>query len=191
MVFIFITNKIGGYNGLKERYSNTKYNFMKRIYRFLNKGLQYETNSYLPLDLNIKGPVNFLHGISGIFISGSATVGRNCTIYQQVTIGSNMLIDSKGFGSPTIGDNCLIGAGAKIIGNVLIGDNCRIGANAVVSTNLPANSVVVMSVPKIYQKENLINHIHQYSSQGWGYYKDGAFVLEEDKDVLLKLESYL
>ena len=48
-----------------------------------------------------------------------------------------------------------------------------------------------MSLLKIYQKENLINHIHQYSSQGWGSYKDGAFVLEEDKDVLLKLESYL
>lgn len=57
------------------------------------------------------------HGFYGIFISQRAKIGYGCTIYQHVTIGSNDL------GAPTIGNNCLIGAGAKIIGNVSIGNN--------------------------------------------------------------------
>ena len=84
------------------------------------------------------------HGFLGIFISQDAKIGKNCVIFQQVTIGSNMLLDSKGMGAPTIGDNVYIGAGAKIIGNVHVGDNCRIGANAVVVKDVPDNTTVFM-----------------------------------------------
>lgn len=63
---------------------------------------------------------------------------------QQVTIGSNTLKDSKHFGSPIIGNNVFIGAGAKIIGNVHIGNNCRIGANCIVVKDMPDNSTAIL-----------------------------------------------
>lgn len=74
---------------------------------------------------------NLPHGVSGIFISSGSKIGRNAVIFQQVTIGSVTTLDSKSQGSPIIGDNCYIGAGAKIIGNIKIGNNVRIGANCV------------------------------------------------------------
>lgn len=115
----------------------------------------------------------FPHGIAGIFISGGAHIGRNCVIFQQVTIGSNGLPDSKGYGFPSIGDNVLIGAGAKIIGNVTIGSHCRIGANAVVTTDIPDNCVVVMGPPRVIQKSNLKNAFYTTGADGMMYIDEG------------------
>ena len=56
-------------------------------------------------------------------------------------------------GSPHIGDNCYIGAGAKIIGNIHVGNNCRIGANAVVTIDIPDNCTVVMEKPRLIINE--------------------------------------
>ena len=86
------------------------------------------------------------HGFYGIFISQRAKIGEGCVIFQQVTIGSNELQFG---GAPTIGKNCLIGAGAKIIGNVHIGNNVRIGANTVVVDDVPDNCTVVMNKPRV------------------------------------------
>jgi len=97
------------------------------------------------------------HGLYGIFISEGAKVGRDCIIYQHVTIGSNVNKDSKGAGFPTIGNNVLIGAGAKIIGNVTIGDHVRIGAGCCVTQDIPANSVVVSADNKVIQKDDIYN----------------------------------
>ncbi|MBR2555546.1 MAG: serine acetyltransferase [Aeriscardovia sp.] len=90
------------------------------------------------------------HGFYGIFISQKAKIGNGCVIYQQVTIGSSDLQNSKG--APTIGDNCLIGTGAKIIGNVHVGNNVRIGANAIVVDDVPDNCTVVMNKPRIIMR---------------------------------------
>ena len=87
------------------------------------------------------------HGFYGIFISQRAKVGEGCVIYQQVTI-------ILGGGAPTIGNNCLIGAGAKIIGNVHVGNNVRIGANAIVVDDVPDNCTVVMNKPRVIVREN-------------------------------------
>lgn len=189
MIFTILTRTLGGYYHLRERHNQTSSKFLKTVYAKINRGFEHETNAYLPFNNTIKGPINFLHGTSGVFISGEATIGKNCTIYQQVTIGSNMLIDSKGLGSPKIGDNCLIGAGAKIIGNITVGNNCRIGANAVVVKDLPDNSVIVQSGQIVFQKENLINRIHQRSPQGWGYLEDGRFIKETDEEKLKVLRG--
>ncbi len=94
------------------------------------------------------------HGVSGIFISKSATIGSNVVIFQQVTIGANTIRDSKTFGAPFIGNDVYIGAGAKIIGGVTVSDNARIGANAVIVKNVAENSLVVVGVNRIYLKEN-------------------------------------
>ena len=77
------------------------------------------------------------HLINGIVISCGAKIGKHCQIFQQVTIGE----EKKGY--PIIADNCIIGAGAKIIGAVNVGDNVWIGANAVVVDDIPSNSVAV------------------------------------------------
>jgi len=189
MFFSFITNKLGGYCALRQRYINSKSGFLKRVYHFISRKFQEETGAYLPLDNTIKSPINFLHGTFGIFISGGAVIGKNCTIYQQVTIGSNMLIDSKGFGHPVIGDNCLIGAGAKIIGNVKVGNNCRIGANAVVTKDLDDDSVIVMGSSIITKKNKLINKTYQYANEGWGYLEKGVFIIEKDANALKFLKE--
>lgn len=111
---------------------------------------------------NFKGIPILPHGLNGIFITGAATIGENCVIFQQVTIGSNTLLDSKNSGSPTIGNNVYIGAGAKIIGNVKVGDNARIGANAVVVKDVPDNSIVVIESMKTVTKDYILDNTHYY-----------------------------
>ena len=189
MVFTLIAKKIGGYNTLRQRYGNSKIAAFRFFYVLINRGYNYESNSYLPFNNLIKGEINFPHGISGVYLSGDCVIGSNCTIYQQVTIGSNMLLDSKGFGSPLIGNNVLIGAGAKIIGNVSIGNNCRIGANAVVTKDIPENSVVVAGNQIVIQKSNLENKIYQNHPNGWAYLQKGKLIFEKDLEKIKKLNT--
>lgn len=89
------------------------------------------------------------HGLHGVFISRYARVGSGCRIYQNVTIGE---VAGK---APRIGDNCLIGAGAVIVGDIDIGDNVTIGAGAVVSTSVPDNCTVVAQAPRIIERGSL------------------------------------
>lgn len=77
------------------------------------------------------------HGLNGIIVSHYATIGANAWIAQQVTIGQDIAKNV----APTIGDNVIIGAGAKIFGDVRIGDNVTIGANAVVTHDIPSNCI--------------------------------------------------
>ena len=83
------------------------------------------------------------HGLTGIHISTNAAVGKGCTIFQHVVIGSNTLMDSKSHGFPVVGNDVYIGAGAMIIGNVRVGNNVRIGANCVITKDVPDNCLVV------------------------------------------------
>ncbi len=98
-------------------------------------------------------PPNLPHHLNGIIISHYAKIGKNCTIYQQVTIAQDG--ENK---SATIGDNVFIGAGAKIIGNVKIGDNVKIGANAVVIKDVPSNSTAVGVPARIIPHNTEISH---------------------------------
>ena len=91
------------------------------------------------------------HGLHGIHISDGAMLGSNITIFQNVTIGSNTLKDSKGSGAPTIGNNVYIGANSSIIGGIVIGDGCRIGANCCVHMNCAENQTIVMGGVRIIQ----------------------------------------
>lgn len=110
-------------------------------------------SSWIGLGTKFDGPPFFPHLCKGVFISNNAHIGKNVVIFQQVTIGSNTLADSKNQGSPTIGDNVYIGAGAKIIGNCKIGNNCRIGANCIVTKDVPDNCVCVNRGLDIIQKD--------------------------------------
>lgn len=133
-------------------------------------------NSYIGLNTSFKNEPIFPHGISNIFISDSAKIGKNAVIFQDVTIGSNTIEGSIGNGAPTIGDSVYIGAGAKIIGNVKIGNNVRIGANAVVVEDIPDNSVVVLNKPRvIVKKDKLDNRYIKKIGNTKYYYQDGKF----------------
>ena len=87
------------------------------------------------------GPGFFIDHGMGVVIGETTEIGQNVTLYHGVTLGGVSL--EKGKRHPTIGDNVVIGAGAKVLGNIRIGDNSRIGANAVVVKAAPANSVIV------------------------------------------------
>lgn len=80
------------------------------------------------------------HG-SGVVIGETAIVGDNCTIYQGVTLGGTG--KEKGKRHPTIGNNVLIGAGAKVLGSFKVGDNSVIASNSVVLREVPENSTCV------------------------------------------------
>lgn len=80
------------------------------------------------------------HGM-GVVIGETAEIGRNVTLYHGVTLGGTTL--NKGKRHPTLEDDVVVGAGAKVLGAITIGANSRIGANAVVVKSVPPNSVVV------------------------------------------------
>ena len=94
----------------------------------------------IPFSCKIGKGLKLMHP-NGIILHKNVTIGKYCTIYHQVTIGSNDKGDVNRVAN--IGDYVYIGSGAKVIGNVIIGDNCKIGANAVVINDIPENSVAV------------------------------------------------
>lgn len=86
------------------------------------------------------------HGLHGLYISRYARIGSGCRIYQNVTIGE---VEGR---APSIGRNCLIGAGACLVGGISIGEGARIGAGAVVAFDVPPGSTVVAQAPRVIVK---------------------------------------
>lgn len=80
------------------------------------------------------------HGM-GVVIGETAEVGDDVTLYQGVTLGGTG--KETGKRHPTVCDNVVVGAGAKILGSITVGENCRIGAGSVVLRNVPPDSTVV------------------------------------------------
>lgn len=107
-------------------------------------------NTEIPFGTSIESGVRLSHTY-GIVLNSHVKIGKNCTIFQQVTIGA---IEGKGITdkAPEIGDNVYIGAGAKILGNIKIGNNVKIGANSMVVKDIPDNCTVVGNPMKIINK---------------------------------------
>ncbi len=188
MLIRLLVKLFGGIWVIKEKHKTCKINYLKRLYGFIyNYSLQLK-GSWISLNTKFHGEPCFPHGIYSIFISGGVVMGVDCVIFQGVTIGSNTLLDSKGLGAPTIGDNCYIGAGAKIIGKVTIGDNVRIGANAVVYKDVPDNCVVISGeqniIPKKQQMDNRFYHMYKGE---WVFFERGEWckLLNSEKIELL------
>ena len=80
------------------------------------------------------------HGM-GVVIGETAVIGDDCTLYHGVTLGGTSW--QKGKRHPTLGDDVVVGAGAKVLGPIEIGDHSRIGSNAVVVKSVPVDSTVV------------------------------------------------
>ena len=83
----------------------------------------------------------FIDHAVGVVIGETAIIGDDVLIYQQVTLGGVSL--SHGKRHPTVEDNVVIGAGAKVLGNITLGEGSRVGANSVVLRDVPANSTAV------------------------------------------------
>lgn len=130
--------------------------------------------AYIPLEAKFAGRPCFPHGILGVFISRGAMIGKDCVIFQQVTIGSDTL--GGGAKSPRIGDCCYIGAGAKVIGGVTVGSHTRIGANCCVYKDVAAFSVCVLAPTRVIQKQNLNNTFYSNEmGETEVYFKDGEW----------------
>lgn len=102
------------------------------------------------------------HGM-GVVIGETSIIGDNVTLFQGVTLGGTG--KESGKRHPTLGDNVVIGAGAKVLGNITVGDNSYVGSNAVIIRDVPPNATVV-GVPGHITKQDgkkidlTLDHIH-------------------------------
>ena len=111
---------------------------------FLPRYISYLTRIITGIEIHPKARIGerfFIDHGEGVVIGETTIIGDDVLIYQQVTLGGTG--SEHGKRHPTIGNNVIIGAGAKVLGNITIGDNVRIGAGSVVIDNVPDNSTVV------------------------------------------------
>lgn len=99
--------------------------------------MAHRHGGYIGKGAVLEGIPSLPHGLHGIYISRFARIGKGCRIYQNVTVGE------KGRKAPVIGSDCLIGAGAVLLGDIRIGDGAKIGAGAVVCRDVPAGATAV------------------------------------------------
>ena len=129
--------------------------FISQLARFLT-GIEIHPGAVIGRGLFID------HGM-GVVVGETAIIGDNVTLFQGVTLGGTG--KETGKRHPTIGNNVVIGAGAKVLGNITVEENSYIGANAVVLRDVPANSTVV-GVPGHITKQDgkkidlLMDHTH-------------------------------
>ena len=92
------------------------------------------------------------HG-NGVIIGETTIIGDNCTLYQGVTLGGTG--KEQGKRHPTLGNNVMVSAGAKVLGSFTIGDNSKIGAGSVVLSEAPPNSTVVGVPGRVVKRNNM------------------------------------
>ena len=149
----------------------------KILARILMGFTQWITNIDIHPACKIGHRVFIDHG-SGVVIGETAEVGNEVTIYQGVSLGGVSLEKTKRH--PTIEDNVVIGAGAKVLGNITIGANSKIGANSVVITSVPPNSTAVGIPAKVVVKgkSNDLNKIPDIQFQLFNYLQKRFELLE-------------
>lgn len=129
------------------RFGRWRYNVRPALLRkplsFAYKFVHFWTTALLGVELPCEAEIGrgfTIEHVGGIVVSGDARIGTDCIIRQGVTIG---LRHKELRGSPTIGDRCDIGAGAKLLGPIRIGNDVAIGANAVVLCDVPSGHYAV------------------------------------------------
>lgn len=117
--------------------------------RVISQGAKFLTGIEIHPGAKIGKGLFIDHG-SGVVIGETAEIGDNCTLYQGVTLGGT----GKDVGKrhPTLGNNVMIGAGAKVLGPFKIGDNSKIAANAVVLSEVPPDSTAVGIPAKVVKR---------------------------------------
>lgn len=145
----WLTNPVRRYVRLlrkREWLVNTKpkkgiWRFVRLWYGFWFRRLS--TQLCLTIPENCFGPGLYITHGGPIVVNPKARIGKNCEINICVNIGHGYDCG----GAPQIGDNCFIGPGAKIFGEIVIGDNVKIGANAVVNKSFPEGNCTLVGVP--------------------------------------------
>ena len=133
------------YSGFKAVRAYRKSNWffrhnMKFIARFISQRSRHKTGIEIHPGATIGRGLFIDHGM-GVVIGETTEIGDYCTIYQNVTLGGTG--KDTGKRHPTLGNNVLVGAGAKVLGPFQVGDNARIAAGAVVLSEVPANATAV------------------------------------------------
>lgn len=121
---------------------------------FIPRFISYLTRIITGIEIHPKAQIGnrfFIDHGEGVVIGETTIIGNDVLIYQQVTLGGTG--NEHGKRHPTIGNNVIIGAGAKILGNITIGDNTRVGAGSVVVDDVPEHCTVVGVPGRIVQQK--------------------------------------
>ena len=125
---------------------------------FIPRLISYWTRIFTGIEIHPKARIGnrfFIDHGEGVVIGETTIIGDDVLIYQQVTLGGTG--NEHGKRHPTIGNNVIIGAGAKVLGNITIGDNTRVGAGSVVVDNVPEHCTVV-GIPGRVVQQKFVNH---------------------------------
>ena len=124
------------------------YRFAHRLYKWniqlIPRMISYLTRIITGIEIHPAAKIGrrfFIDHGDGVVIGETTVIGNDVLIYQQVTLGGTG--KESGKRHPTLGNKVIVGAGAKVLGNITIGDNVRIGAGSVVIENVPPHSTVV------------------------------------------------
>jgi len=133
------------YSGFKAVRSHRKANWclrhnLKFLARWISQRSRHKTGIEIHPGATIGKGLFIDHGM-GVVIGETTIIGDNCTIYQNVTLGGTG--KETGKRHPTLGNNVLVGSGAKVLGPFKVGDNARIAAGAVVLSEVPPNATAV------------------------------------------------
>lgn len=139
------------YSGFKAVRAYRKANWcfrhnLKFLARYISQRSRHKTGIEIHPGATIGKGLFIDHGM-GVVIGETTVIGDNCTIYQNVTLGGTG--KEHGKRHPTLGNNVMVGSGAKVLGPFNVGDNARIAAGAVVLSEVPANATAVGVPAKI------------------------------------------
>lgn len=121
---------------------------------FVPRFISYLTRIITGIEIHPKAQIGnrfFIDHGEGVVIGETTVIGDDVLIYQQVTLGGTG--NEHGKRHPTIGNNVIIGAGAKILGNITIGDNTRVGAGSVIVDDVPEHCTVVGVPGRVVQQK--------------------------------------
>lgn len=121
-----------------EYHTNKKHKIRASFFRLIDKILQDKMKTFIPINVFGYG-LKILHPFV-IVVNQKSRVGNYCTLHHMVTIGNNKKEHNV---APVIGNNCFIGTGASLLGDISIGNNCIIGAGAVVAKSFGDNKTLI------------------------------------------------
>ena len=161
------------YPGIKALSKHRLANFFWRIrFKLLAEWISQRTKRKTGIEIHPAAkiaPGVFIDHGQGVVIGETAEIGTGTVLYQGCTLGGTG--KETGKRHPTVGENCVISAGAKILGNIKIGDGAKVGAGAVVLRDVPAHATVVGVPARVVRI---------------GGSKDGVDLVQEKDDPMLK-----
>lgn len=156
------------YSGFKAVRSYRRANwFYKRGHKFVARWISQRARKRTGIEIHPGATIGkglFIDHGMGVVIGETTEIGDNCTLFQGVTLGGTG--KECGKRHPTLGDNVLVGAGAKVLGPFKVGDNARVAAGAVVLNEVPENATAVGVPAKIVRvdgekvENKHLDHVH-------------------------------